>query len=171
MKKSVWLIIIGIVLFCLSIGLTVLGVYRIIYIVKTDPFEDTVKYVLKVIGLAGLMLLQIATYGGAITLIVLGIIFTAKKEKSEPKKVSEPKAINVPNEVTSKDYEFSYDEVKIEGDKLLIKNLSIGMKEIKNVFMNRNEVRIKIENIEYSIICKDTSEAVSLVSKIKQYSK
>ena len=60
MKKSVWLIIIAGILFCLSVGLTVLGVYRIIYIVKTDPFEDTVKYILKVFGLVGIIFLQIA---------------------------------------------------------------------------------------------------------------
>lgn len=171
MKKSVWLIIIGAFLFCVSIAITILGVYRIIYIVKTDPFEDTVKYVLKVFGLAGLILLQIATYGGAITLIVFGIIFTAKKEKKEPKKMVEEKVRDVPSEVTSNDYEFTSSEVKIEGDRLLIRNLSIDMKEISSVFMNRNEVRIKIDNVEHSIMCKDTSEAVSLISKIKQYSK
>ena len=171
MKKSVWLIIFGAFLFLVSIALTVLGVYRIIYIVKTDPFEDTVRYVLKVIGLAGLILLQIATYGGAITLLVFGIIFTAKKEKSEPKKATEPKAIDVPSEEVSNDHQFAYDEVKIEEDKLFIRNISIDMRQITNVFMNRNEVVIKIDNVEHSIICKDTSQAVSLVSKIKQYSK
>ena len=171
MKKSVWLIIVGAFLFLCAIALTVLGVYRIIYIIKTDPFDDTVRYVLKVIGLVGIIFLQIALYGGAITLIVFGIIFTAKKDKPEPKKVTEPKAIDVPSEETSNDYAFNSSEVKIEEDKLLIRNLSIDMKQISNVFMNRNEVRIKIDNVEHSIMCKDTSEAVSLVSKIKQYSK
>ena len=170
MKKSVWLIIIGAILFCLSIGLTVWGVYRIIYIVKTDPFEDTVRYVLKVIGLVGIIFLQIAGYGGAITLIVLGIIFTAKKEK-EPKKVTEPKVIEVPSEETSNDSASSLSDIKIEEDKLLMKDLSIDMKDISNVHMNRTEVKIKVEGREYTILCKDTSEAVSLVSKIKQHSK
>ena len=170
MKKSVWLIIIGAILFCLSIGLTVWGVYRIIYIIKTDPFEDTVRYVLKVIGLVGIIFLQIAGYGGAITLIVLGIIFTAKKEK-EPKKVPEPNVLEVPSEEISNDSMFRSDEVKIEEDKLHARNLLLDMKEIKSVHMNQKEVHIKIEGKEYSILCKDTSEAVSLVSKIKQQSK
>ncbi len=170
MKKSVWLIIIGAILFCLSIGLTVWGVYRIIYIIKTDPFEDTVRYVLKVIGLVGIIFLQIAGYGGAITLIVLGIIFTAKKEK-EPKKVAEPKTIEVPSEEISNDSAFPLSEIKIEEDKLITKDLSIDMKDISNVHMNRAEVTIKVDGREYTILCKDTSEAVSLVSKIKQHSK
>ena len=171
MKKSVWLIIFAGILFCLSVGLTVLGVYRIIYIVKTDPFEDIVKYILKVFGLVGIIFLQIAGYGGAITLLVFGIIFTAKKDKPEPKRVVEqPATIEVKEEPTN-DSAFAYSELKFEGDKLLVRNLSIDMKEIKNVHMNRNEVLIKLENIEHLVVCKDTSEAVSLVSKIKQYSK
>ena len=171
MKKSVWLIISGVILFLASIGLTVLGVYRIIYIIKTDPFEDTVKYVFKVIGLVGIIFLQIAGYGGAITLLVFGIIFTAKKDKEEPKKAPEPKAIEVPSEETSNDSVFRSDEVKFEEDKLHARNLLLDMKEIKNVHMNQKEVHIKIEGKEYLIVCKDTSEAVSLVSKVKQYSK
>ena len=171
MKKSVWLIIIGAFLFCVSIALTILGVYRIIYIVRTDPFDDTVKYVLKIIGLMGIILLQIATYGGAITLIVFGIIFTAKKDKKEPQKAPEPKVLDVPSEETSNDSQFRSDEVKIEEDKLHVRNLLLDMKEIKSVNMSQKEVRIKIEGKEYLIVCKDTSEAVSLVSKIKQYSK
>lgn len=171
MKKSVWLIIIAGILFCLSIGLTVLGAYRIIYIIKTDPFEDTVKYVLKVIGLVGIIFLQIAGYGGAITLLVFGIILTAKKDKEEPKKAPEPKVLDVPSEETSNDSSFRSDEVKIEENKLHARNLLLDMKEIKSVHMNQKEVHIKIEGKEYSILCKDTSEAVSLVSKIKQHSK
>ena len=83
MKKSVWLIIVAAILFCLSVGLTVLGAYRIIYIVKTDPFDDTARYILKVFGLVGIIFLQIVGYGGAITLLVFGIIFTAKKTITE----------------------------------------------------------------------------------------
>ena len=171
MKKSVWLIIVGAFLFLCAIALTVLGVYRIIYIIKTDPFDDTVRYVLKVIGLVGIIFLQIAGYGGAITLLVFGIIFTAKKFKEEPKKVTEPKVLDVPSEETSNDSQFRSDEVKIEEDKLHARNLLLDMKEIKSVNMCQKEVRIKIEGKEYIVLCKDTSEAVSLVSTIKQHSK
>ena len=170
MKKSVWLIIVAAILFCLSVGLTVLGAYRIIYIVKTDPFEDTAKYILKVIGLVGIIFLQIAGYGGAITLLVFGIIFTAKKEKHEPQKVEEKVVSEVVSE-PSNEFQFLYNEIKLEGDNLVLRDLSLDMKFISNVFMSRNIVRIKNETNEYVVVCKDSSDAINLVSKIKQHSK
>ena len=170
MKKSVWLIIIAGILFLLSVGLTVLGVYRIIYIVKTDPFDDTVRYILKVIGLVGIIFLQIAGYGGAITLLVFGIIFTAKKEKPEPQKVEQQVVSEVKSEPVN-DSQFSYNEVKLEDNKLILRDLSVDMKDVKNVFMSRNIVKIKVENEEFVVLCKDSSDAITLVSKIKQHSK
>ena len=170
MKKSVWLIIVAAILFCLSVGLTVLGAYRIIYIVKTDPFDDTARYILKVFGLVGIIFLQIVGYGGAITLLVFGIIFTAKKDKPEPQQVEQKVVNEVVSEPTN-DSEFAYNEVKLEEEKLVLKDLVIDMKDVKNVFMSRNIVRIKTKTNEYVVVCKDSSDAINLVSKIKQHSK
>ena len=172
MKKYKWMIIAGVVLILASIGCTVWGAYRLIYIIKTDPFEDTPKYVLKVFGLVGIIFLQIFGYGGGITLIVLGCIFGGKAERREANKNKEqPKVVKEIPEERATECNNAYEDIKINGNELILKDQNIDMKTISNVFMNRNEVRIKIENKEFIINCKDSSEAISLVSKIKQHSK
>ena len=171
MKRGSWGIIIGVILIALSIGLTVLGAYRIIYIIKTDPFDDTPKYILKVLGLVGIILLQIAGYGGGITLVIVGSIVRCKHADDEPKKAVEQQVVQESSKEVVDDSRFLYDEIKFEESKLIMRNIQVDMNDIKNVFMNRNEVRIKVGTSEYYILCKDTSDAISVVSKIKQYSK
>ena len=171
MKKFGWMIIVGIVLLCAAIGCSVWGVYRLIYIIKTDPFQDTVKYILKVFGLVGIIFLQIFCYGGGITLIVLGCIFAGKADKREAEKEKEPKVVAEIPEEKSNDSHYALENIKIEGNNLILNDQTIEMSTIANVYMNRNEVKFKVGNIEYVVQCKDSSEAVSLVSKIKQHSK
>ena len=171
MKRGSWAIIIGVILIALSIGLTIFGAYRIIYIIKTDPFDDTPKYILKVFGLVGIIFLQIAGYGGGITLVVIGSIVRCKHGDDEPKKAVEQRVVQEPIKEVVDDSRFSFDEIRFEESKLIMRNIQVDMSDIKNVFMNRNEVRIKVGTSEYYILCKDTSDAISLVSKIKQYSK
>ena len=172
MKKFGWMIIVGIVLICAAIGCSVWGVYRLIYIIKTDPFDDTVRYILKVFGLVGIIFLQIFGYGGGVTLIVLGCIFGSKADKREAQKqVEQQKAVEEIPAERPNDSHYVLEDVRIEGKELHIKDETIDMSTITNVFMSRNEVRIKVENVEYVVCCKDSAQAVQLVSKIKQYSK
>ena len=172
MKKFGWMIIVGIILIAAAIGCSVWGVYRIIYIIKTDPFDDVPKYVLRVFGLVGIIFLQIFGYGGGVTLIVLGCIFGAKESKRETQKeVEQPKVVEeIPVEPVN-DSHYALEDVQIEGKQLHIKDETIDMSSISNVFMSRNEVKIKVGNIEYVVNCKDSAQAVSLVSRIKQHSK
>ena len=170
MKKQLWLVIVGIILICAAIGFTVLGVYRIIYIIKTDPFEDTPKYVLKVFGLVGIIFLQIFMYGGGIGLIIIGCILAGKADKKETKRVVEAPVVNEINDA-QEDPRIRYEDVKTQDSKLLIKDEEIEMSSISNISMKGNEARFNVDLKEYVILCPGSAQAVQLVSKIKQYSK
>ena len=171
MKKRRWMIILGIVLICASIGFSVLGAFRIVGLVKDDPFEDIPRYILKVFGLVGLVLLQIFGYGGGITLIVLGCVFGAKEDKKEAKEVISPQVVSEINDLPNDDSLIKYEDIRIEGSQLFIKDEVIDMSNISNVSMKGNEARFKVDLKEYLITCKGSADAVNLVSKIKQYSK
>ena len=172
MKKYGWMIIVGIIMICAAIGCSVWGVYRLIYIIKTDPFDDVPKYVLKVFGLVGIIFLQIFGYGGGVTLIVLVAIFSTKASRNEAKKTEEPQKVSLeaPEEQTN-DYHYALENIKVGEKELTINDQTIEMSTIKNVFMSRNKVKFKVDNEEFVVVCKDSAQAVNLVSKIKQHSK
>ena len=171
MKKTMWMIILGIVLILFSIGLSVLGALRIVYIVRTDPFEDIPKYIFKVLGLVGIILLQIFGYGGGVALIVFGCVLGSKKEKRAAEAAKHPQVVSETTNVQEDDSFVQYQAIHMENNELFIKDEVIDMKDISNVSMKGNEVRFKVELKDYLIVCPGSAEAVQLVGKIKQYSK
>lgn len=171
MKKTMWMVIMGVVLILFSIGLSVLGALRIVYIVKTDPFEDIPKYIFKVLGLVGIILLQIFGYGGGVALIIIGCALGSKEDKKTVEAAKQPQVVSEISSEPESDSFVRYQEVHIENNELFIKDEVIDMNTISNVSMKGNEVKFKVELKDYLIVCPGSAEAVQLVGKIKQYSK
>jgi len=174
MKKTRWMIITGIVLLVVAFA-CIFGIFLSIgKIVGSNPDELEAA---GIVGQSFLILLSELGFALGLTSGLFFVIFGSIYGKSLDRKAKR-KAEEVPNikfsdtPVENKQEMLTLKEVEIiNTNQLKMNDIVINMEDISKLHMEREEIRFKVNETEYVISYQNSSEALVLVGRIKQYSK
>lgn len=174
MKQTKWMIITGIVLLAISLVLTVLFFYKFFTMAFSFLDEDWTETMLigDILSIYGLLFGQLIGYSAGLFLVIFGAIYGKRLDKREAKRAEVSENVSFTNEIEYKPQNYSLSDVQIVNtNQLLIDGETIDMSSISKLYMDREQIRFRTNNKEYIISYQNSSEAVFLVGRIKQYSK
>ena len=174
MKKTRWMVITGIVLLGVSVVLTVLFFYKF-FTMAFSVFEDgwtESALIGDILAIYGLLFGQLIGYSTGLLLVIFGAIYGKRLDKREAKRAEVSENVSFTNELEYKPQNYTLADVQIVNtNQLLIDGETIDMTSISKLYMDREQIRFRTNNKEYIISYQNSSEAVFLVGRIKQYSK
>ena len=125
-----------------------------------------------ILAIYGLLFGQLIGYSAGLFLVIFGAIYGKRLDKRETKRAETTANVSFTNEVEYKPQNYSLSDVQIVNtNQLLIDGETIDMSSISKLYMDREQIRFRTNNKEYIITYQNSSEAVFLVGRIKQYCK
>ena len=174
MKQTKWMVITGIVLLAISLVLTVLFFYKFFTMAFSFLDEGWTETMLigDILAIYGLLFGQLIGYSAGLFLVIFGAIYGKRLDRREAKRAETTANVSFTNEVEYKPQNYSLSDVQIVNtNQLLIDGETIDMSSISKLYMDREQIRFRTNNKEYIITYQNSSEAVFLVGRIKQYCK
>ena len=176
MKKTKPMIIWGIVLLALSFGLTIFSIFKFAGFIQTainmDFDSDETVLIKDILIFYATIIPQVFGYMGGLFLVIFGAIRGKKIDRNEARRQEERAEVSFTDAKEFAEQRCSLADVKIVNtNQLNINDKIINMSDISKLHMDRNEIRFKTNNEEYIISYQNSSEAVYLVGRIKQYCK
>ncbi len=174
MKKTRWMVIVGSIVLAISVGLTIWFFVKYINLILDMIGEDFSysTFLGDVAGIYGLLLGQLAGYSLGLFLVIFGAIYGKRLDRREAKRAETTANVSLTNEIEYKPQNYSLSDVQIVNtNQLLIDGETIDMSSISKLYMDREQIRFRTNNKEYIISYQNSSEAVFLVGRIKQYCK